>query len=108
MKKNYEQFLSLQSEYRSIILQLSKLGINLKEFGYVQYCWEEIDYIKKEANLNDPFFGISFKDSIALALACTEEDRNNHVDDYEIEVINKFFNLNVSRNDITEMHSKYI
>lgn len=109
MKTNYSQFLKMQADYQRIISALAKVGIKLKEFGFIEYEWQKIDYIMEAVN-NESFGYVSmpFLDSLALSLACTEEDRNNHIEDDEIEMVAKFFDIRITRADVSRVHSKYI
>lgn len=88
--------------------KLDRLGIILDNHGYMSYNWEKCDYIQKAAK--GPFgeYSLDFKEKLALALAVTEEERNNHIDDQDIDFINRFFNVDITRSDISKLHSKYI
>jgi hypothetical protein len=105
MQKFYE--IAHQAEY--VRRQLGRLGIKLTYDGEVSF---DIPEYVVEAALKDNcdvFFPsqLSFVNKVLLAIICTQEERNGHVDDSEIDFVNKFFKLNINRDKIHKMH-KYL
>ena len=104
--KTIEQLIAHVNEVYFKVKELKRFNILISESAEISFNFP--DYIKEEINKLGFFEKPSFQSKVALALACTEEDRNNYLEDSEIEFINKFFSLKVDRELITKMHSKYI
>lgn len=105
--KTFEQFQTASAPVQYAIHQLRQLNMKLTINNDIIFEFPE--YVATEvAKAENDFLGITWGEKIALALACTEEDRNNHIDDSDIDFVNKFFSLELSRKDISKMHSKYI
>ena len=110
MIKNFTQLVKVQNEISASLYPLKNLGIFINSEIDFTYNFESIDYINEEVKKlsNDFFNSLTFQQKLALCLAVTEEDRNNHVDDYEIELVNKFFDVKITRDLISKMHSRFI
>lgn len=107
--KTFMQLTVMLAETNIVISKLARLNIIIKHSGEIHFNFP--DYIQEELNKLDFFHRLSLNQKIALALACTEEDRNNHIDDEEIAFINKFFGsgiAGINREEISKMHGKYI
>lgn len=105
--KTYDQFLLALCNISYAAYPFKQLGISIGEEG-IRFNWQSVPYIK---NAVDDFTwrcGLPMQSAMALAIACTEETRNNYVDDSEIEAVNKFFKVNVTRQLISKFHSKFI
>lgn len=106
--KTYSEFLKLKIEVDAAVSKMARLGIHI-EGCFFRYTYNEIDYIRDAVKADDTWsVGLPLAQSVALCLACTEEDRNNHIDEEEIEMVNKFFNIKVTRELVRKMHGKYI
>lgn len=108
MIKTYTEFLALQSGVNGTSQILKRLGIDVDTDCGVVYNWQKIEYINRAVSQDSWGCGLLLQDALALTLACTEEDRNNHIEDSEIEEVNRFFGVKVTRDLVTQLHSKYI
>ncbi len=109
MKSIYEKTISQLQDVRAAVYPFHRLGItvNLQDGG-IDYCWQKVAYIVEIVKEDTWGAGLPMQSAMALSLACTEEERNNHVEDDEIEAINKFFNVQITRELVSKFHSKYI
>lgn len=110
--KDYAEFCATNDKLRSTRIILENLSILIDvngfiDFNFPEYIKESIEKEVYENNFSENFYK-PLKNKLALALACTEEDRNNHIDDTEISFINHFFGMDITRDDVSEMHGKYI
>lgn len=108
--ENLVDYLNVQSRLNAVQRSLIRLNIKIDVHGVVDFCFPEYvhEQIAKDEAAESFYWELPLSDKTALALACTEEDRNNHIDDEEIDYVNKFFGFKITRNDISRMHSKYI
>lgn len=105
---NFMAVYHAQNEINAKLNAFRRLGIEINSSSEIVYTWQKVEYINKEVTKLDFFNQLSFSEKLALCLACTEEDRNNHVDDSEIWEVNKFFEVKVTRDLVTKMHSRFI
>lgn len=110
--KTYKQFTQAHSQLNSINRQLSMLGINVSSQGFVNYEWENNKGIKEEIEKYEkehwPIGTIAFRDRVALALAETEEYRNDYLQQHEIDFVNEFFDLDITQEIINRIGSRFI
>ena len=104
----FKNVYDIQNQLYAKLNAFRRLGIELSTSSEITYTWQKVEYINEEVNKLDFFDELSFAEKLALCLACTEEDRNNHVEDDEIEAVSKFFEVKVTRDLVTKMHSRFI
>ena len=89
--------------FAQVAVKLKKLGIFLSLYdSSIDYKFECNTSLTTRLEQDFPF-GLPLEKKIAMALTETQERRNNHLDDEEIEFINKFFGLKITREDIKRM-----
>ena len=114
--KTYNQFLTTQTQVELTAQRLLKLGINMgSSSSCIEYAYKDSDEIVKAIHKDDPFkAGLTLVKSLALSVAVTEEEKNNHVDESELDFLNTFFKEDLSKNEkvtrelITKMREAYI
>jgi hypothetical protein len=105
----FNSFSEIASQVVNVTRAFSHLGIIIHSTMEISYKWQKVEYINSAVK-EDDFMGVGmpFENNVALAMAITQEERNNHVDDHELEMVNKFFNITVTREMISKLGSKYI
>jgi len=105
----FSSFSEIASQVVNVTRDFSRLGIIINSTMEISYKWQKVEYINTAVKEDSPFnLGMPFEENVALSMAITQEERNNRVDDYEIEMVNKFFNIIVTREMISKLGSKYI
>jgi len=107
--RTYTDFLRKKLELEQASTPLSNLGVNVNGFG-IRFCWEEskdiVARVKEYSFLGDGT--ISLKDAVTLAIAENQEACNGHCDDYDIELVNTFFGLDITRAHISKISGIFI
>lgn len=99
-----ESFAQGIAPFTQVAEKLRNVGIILSLYdNTIKYKFEAKTNLTTRLDAEFPF-GLPYEKKIAMALAVTQEIRNNHVDDDEIDFVNKFFNLKINRNDIKRMY----
>jgi hypothetical protein len=108
-KLNFKNTVSFLSSIRSSVYPLKSLGIHVNlEDCEISYEWQKAKYIANAVAQDTWGYGLPMESALALALAYTEEDKNNHIEDCEIEAVNSFFDVKITRSLINKLNSKYI
>jgi hypothetical protein len=105
--KNFTDALSMYREATYHLNQFRAYGIGIED-GCLVFDFEKISYIKEEVDKNSWGFGLELTSAIALQLAVYQEDINDYLTEDNIERINRFFEVQINRELIDNMGSKYI
>lgn len=113
--KNFEDFLTARNNFYAslgnIELELRRVGIelNTKTTGLgVVLNWHQMDDITKQVGKRDFFNPLTSEECFALAIAVSEELSNGYCDSSVIDLVNKFFNVGITREIINKMHGEFI
>lgn len=93
---NYTQVQQTLSKLNGPLNTLKALGIRVTPLGDLSFNWDN-SYISERVD-----YLSTLEDHVALALAVTQEEWNGPVSDSDIEFVNKFFQINVTRNLVQE------
>lgn len=106
--KTYQQFTQAMMPINSSIQSLSRLGVYVQYNGCINYEWEKIDYIMNEVNSLKFPFQLSTKEMLALQLACAQETQNEYIDQSQINIVNNFFELDITFDLVQKFNADYI
>lgn len=104
--KTFTEMTSALSAIQPVRRELYKLGIEISDYSEIVLIFP--DYIREKLDALCFFEQLNLDQEIALILACTQEDRNNYLDQSEIDFINKFFDLKITGEEINRIGSEYI
>jgi hypothetical protein len=107
-KPTFTQSLSLLREASYHLSQFVHLGIKMDDQNCLVFDFEKISYIKEEVDKDSWGFGLPLVSALALQLACHQEDVNDYLPQDEIDRVNRFFEVQINRDLIDVMGSKYI
>jgi len=106
--KNFTDALSMYREATYHLNQFKAYGIGLDDDGCLVFDFEKIAYIKEEVDKISWGFGLELTSALALQLAVYQEDINDYLTEDNLERINRFFEVKVTRELINVLGSKYI
>ena len=114
--KNFDEFLNARKAYSKLVSdverKLRRVGIELvTEIGSIQtvnFNWHSHESICSEVSNLGFFEELNQGERFALAIAVSEETANGFCDDSEIELVNNFFNIKITREIISRIGSRFI
>jgi hypothetical protein len=110
---NYEKFSEERFRVQETFRRFANLGINLDggEFQLIfhwELNWEKDENINKKVKELSWNEMPSFEEKFALAMAIAQEELNNYLYAEDIDMVNKFFDVNITRQMIEKMGSRFI
>lgn len=107
-KSNFEKFRNLINEVNQIKKPLYRLGVILLDNGCVAYNWQDDESIMASVNKLGWPEELTFEEKISLSLALTQEHGNSFIDQSEIDLVNKFFGINITFEMVQSMNNDFI
>lgn len=104
--KTFKELTSVMAGAQAVVSSLNQLNILVNIHGELDFDFP--DYVREGISRLGIFDQPTLEEKIALCLAVTEEDQNDHIDNSYIDFVNRFFNINVTRTLVSKMHSKFI
>ena len=111
MKLNFNQYLKANN----IRIQLKKLNIFITDFGFITLTDNQTENYYYKSLIEDLnkkhgvfFIGPTPEEIVTLALAVTQEEQNNYIQQDDINFVNDFFGFTITFDDVQKFNSKYI
>lgn len=107
-KLDYQAFKRKFTELNQVIQPLQRLGIYIEFNGAVSYAWQGIEHINKVVSSKDFFDELTFKEKLTLQLAEKQESQNDYIQQCQIDLVNKFFGMDIDFELVQKFNSEYL
>jgi hypothetical protein len=107
-KLDYQSFTRQLTEIKQTTQPLARLGIYIDFNGAVSYAWQKVEHINKVVSSKDFFDELTFKEKLTLQLAEKQESQNGYIQQDQIDLVNKFFAMDITFDLVQKFNSEYI